>query len=183
LKNIGPNFEAEYQRGLERLQEHNPYSMWWERIYDVKDYVARSCPKCHAPINKCHSCGARFPRLGMKPPKRRGDFHVGTGGRYILIECKATRVSKGFPTCNLKEHQLMSLLYNYMAGCISLLEIKRVSSKRKLKYTIEANTYSELSDGKRFIPWRSIAEVAVDISERVPDHGRPYYDLSYLVEG
>lgn len=179
VKNIGYNFEAETKRSLKRMEKEWCTHFWWERIYDVIDYVARSCPHCHAPISNCHSCGKRFPTLGMKPPKRRGDFHMMLNGVYFLIECKATSVKNGFRTYQVAPHQLRSLIETETAGGVGLLMIK-FTAHNNLLIGVRALPYSNLVGVRKFVTIDELVRISELCIFRTPYHGSPYYDLSPL---
>jgi len=167
--------EVEVSRSLEVLD-----NVLWERIYDLKDYVARKCPYCHAPIIQCNHCGKKLPTLGMVPPKQWADFRVIYKGRHILVECKETNWKDKFPTHNVKASQIDFLVANAMAGGLSYLFICNRSRPPKLN-CISIQDYlglATLPNGrmKYAIPMEELDRNGLVI-ERTPNHGKPFYNL------
>lgn len=171
----GKQFEKEVERSLERIVRRP--DGWFERIHDVQDFIGRSCPKCGAPISHCSHCGYHFPQLGCMPPRRMGDFHGVMRGEYFLVECKDTTWKKGFPTMNVKPHQLKSLQLNRMANGHSWIAIRRkVGMRQYTAHFVDVVDYSNLAVNKFTIPWSELEGVAV-VKKRLPHEGKPFYSL------
>ena len=170
--------EVEVQRSLKRID-----NILWERIYDLKDHVARYCPSCRAPIVKCNHCGKTFPTLGMVPPKQWADFRVISNGIHVLIECKETNWKDKFPTQNVKKEQIDFLVRNVMAGGKSYLFIVN-RNREPLLNVISIQEYLSLislsGNRTRFSIPLSLLDLNSMVLPRLPFHGEPFYDLSKL---
>lgn len=161
--------QAEVQRSLLKLNG----SSWWERIWDVSDYM-RKCPSCHAPINNCPYCSKELPSSAL-PPKRMGDFHGVHKGCYYLIECKSSQAKDGFLASYIKDHQHESLLKNARAGGRSLLMIAN-RFDMPLLYVLSYGQYCNATRGSKFVTWDRLAGEGV-VLQRLPCEGEPYYNL------
>lgn len=180
VRRKGKLFENEIKRSFDHFKDDYEDVMWWERIYDTKDYINKYCPICHAPLSRCASCGNKLPRLGMKVPKRRADFHCGINGNYVLIECKATGVKNGFETALIQTHQWQAMVENQLAGNKSFFFIKSTYSKSNRVYVVTALHLDYETIDYKFISWERLHSIALTTIERTPYHGNPYYNLKFL---
>jgi penicillin-binding protein-related factor A (putative recombinase) len=187
-KLTGRTYQDEIARSFEAYTKRTGISFELERVWDLDDYIGKSCPRCRAPIDHCHRCGFPLPRLGMMPPPRKADFYLTYNGLTVYIEAKSYRSAWGYVVSyggreNIKEHQIISLKNHVSHGGLSdLFFCERWHKTDHVQHIVPIMDFLELMKGRKKIEWSRLRGVSVCSSNVEYDiDGLRYFDIGDYV--